>query len=67
MDLFGGFRNDKHLDDMMKSINERLKKFGFESFNFDFDMKMESGIDIKMVSGQKQLTPVKMVQLTLLP
>ena len=47
MDLFGGFRNDKHLDDMMKSINERLKKFGFESFNFDFDMKMESGIDAK--------------------
>jgi len=47
MDLFGGFRDDRNLDDMMKSLNDRLRKFGFEPFNFDFDMKMESGIDAK--------------------
>ena len=47
MDLFGGFRDDRNLDDMMKSLNDKLRKFGFEPFNFDFDMKMESGIDAK--------------------
>ena len=47
MDLFGGFRDDRNLDDMMKSLNDKLRKFGFEPFNFDFDMRMESGIDAK--------------------
>ncbi len=47
MDLFGGFRDDSNLDDMMKSLNDKLRKFGFEPFNFDFDMRMESGVDAK--------------------
>jgi excinuclease UvrABC helicase subunit UvrB len=42
MDLFG---SNKSLDDMIKGLNEKLKKFGFEPMNFDMDYSSESGFD----------------------
>ena len=43
MDLFG---SNKSLDDMIKSLNEKLKKFGFEPMNLDMDYSSESGFDV---------------------
>ena len=42
MDLFG---SNKSLDDMIKGLNEKLKKFGFEPMNFDMNYSSESGFD----------------------
>lgn len=45
MDIFGDF-NGRSLDDMMKDINEKLKKFGFEPMYFGTDFTSESRIDV---------------------
>ena len=42
MDLFG---SNKSLDDMIKGLNEKLKKLGFEPIEFDMDYSSESGFD----------------------
>ena len=42
MDLFG---SNKSLDDMIKSLNEKLKKFGFEPVDFNMNYSSESGFD----------------------
>lgn len=42
MDLFG---SNKSLDDMIKSLNEKLRKFGFEPVDFNMNYSSESGFD----------------------
>lgn len=42
MDLFG---SNKSLDDMIKSLNEKLRKLGFEPVDFDMNYNSESGFD----------------------
>lgn len=42
MDLFG---SNKSLDDMIKSLNEKLRKFGFEPVDFNMNYSSESSFD----------------------
>lgn len=45
MDLFRHFRNNKTLDEMIRDLNDNLKKFGLEPFEVDFKTSQESGFD----------------------
>ena len=53
MDLFG---SNKSLDDMIKGLNEKLKKFGFEPMNFDMNYSSESGFDANGVWSKTTYT-----------